>query len=315
MEIRKDYILERWIIISERRGKRPQDFVTNIAPDAKKNCVFCGGNEDQTPAEIYRVEKNKKWQVRVIPNKFAAVEINGSPIIQTHNLYYTFGDGYGSHEVVIETPLHGKNYGDLSNEEMTMALKTYALRIEELQKKAHINYVCLFKNQGKDAGASVNHPHSQIISMAMIPPVVQEKLDAVKRYPYCPYCDIISKEKDSFRRCFENDSFIAFTPYASRFNYEVWIFPKHHIKSFKDFSEKSYADLADVLKKLTVRLESINAAYDIEWYYSPKNEDLHFHIEILPRISIWAGLEMGFGVDINSVSPENAAKFYRGEQF
>lgn len=313
MELRKDYLLNRWVVISESRNNRPFDFGTE--PDIKRVfCVFCSGNESQTPKEIYQIEKDGKWKIRVIPNKFAAVDPMGTPTIATHNDFYTFAGDHGEHEVVIETPTHGKNFGDLEVEDIVSAFKTYNQRITELKKDPSVKYVCLFKNQGKNAGASINHPHSQIISFSMVPPEVMDKVNAVKKYPSCPYCEIINREKNSYRRCFENDSCVSFTPYASRFNYEIWIFPKNHITYFSQFDEKMYFDMASMLKTAVQKLEKENIDYDVAWYYSPEGENLHFHVEIMPRISLWAGFEMGFGVTINSVSPESAAKFYRGEK-
>jgi UDPglucose--hexose-1-phosphate uridylyltransferase len=152
-----------------------------------------------------------------------------------------------------------------------------------------------------------------MISLGFIPNTIKEKLEAIKRYSYCPYCDIINKEKNSLRHCYENNSFIAFTPYASRFNYEIWIFPKNHIKTFNDFNDGMYEDLANILKKISQKLESMDFAFNVEYNYSPNNEDLHFHIEVMPRVATWAGFELGFGIEINTVSPETAGKFYRGE--
>lgn len=312
MELRKDYILNRWVIISENRAKRPSEF--SIEKDVKRlYCSFCPGNEAQTPPETYKIEKDGKWQVRVIPNKFAAVDPKGDSLINTHNSYYTFAGDHGQHEVVIETPEHGKNFGDLPENEIADILKVYSKRIDELRNDSEIKYVCIFKNQGKSAGASIDHAHTQIISYAMIPPEIKDKTDSIKKYQHCPYCEIIAREKDSYRRCFENDSFLAFAPYASRFNYEVWIFPKEHILTFADFDDKKYRDMSSMLKIITQKLEKDNINYDIAYHYSPDKENLHFHVEVMPRIAIWAGFEVGFGITINTVSPETAAKFYRGE--
>jgi UDPglucose--hexose-1-phosphate uridylyltransferase len=313
MELRKDYFLNRWVVISEDRGRRPNQFGDN-KQEHSDSCVFCLGNEDKTPKEIYRIEGDGKWSLRVIPNKFSAVDPTGNPEVTTHNQFYTFAGDHGKHEVVIETPDHSKNYGDLSVEEIKNAIMTYSYRINELQKDLAVRYVSVFKNQGKEAGASIAHAHTQIISFAMIPPVVVDKIESMLKYPKCPYCQVIQREKDSLRRCIENDSFIAITPYASRFNYEVWVLAKEHIKCFDDFSDKTYLDLAHILKNLCMKVEEMGVSYNVEWYYAPGSDDLHFHVEIIPRIALWAGFEMGYGVTINTVSPEQAAKFYRGEE-
>lgn len=312
MELRKDYLLNRWVIVSENRGKRPDDF-SPAKKGKQSSCVFCKGHEMQNPPDVYRSGKDGNWKIRVFPNKFPAVNPKGGSIIRVHNVYYESTGDHGAHEVIIETPKHGVNFGDLKKKDLVNIFKTYSLRINELNKDPAAKYTCLFKNQGKDAGASINHPHSQLISFAMIPPLVAEKLEAIKGYSHCPYCDIIKKEKNSSRRCYENNSFFSFSPYASRFNYEIWVFPKKHILTFNDFDDAMYSDLAEILKKICKRLERENIDFDIVWYYSPKGKDMHFHLEVMPRVAIWAGFEIGFGLTINTVSPESAAKFYRGK--
>jgi UDPglucose--hexose-1-phosphate uridylyltransferase len=154
-----------------------------------------------------------------------------------------------------------------------------------------------------------------------VPRLVQDKLDAINKYSRCPYCDVISVEKSSFRRCFENNNFISFTPYASRFNYEVWIFPKKHYISITQLDDWELLELAQMLKKILLKLKELNVSYNFFIHNSPQNyinnnqvKGMHFHLEICPRISIYGGFELGSEVIINTVSPESAARFYRGEQ-
>jgi UDPglucose--hexose-1-phosphate uridylyltransferase len=313
MELRKDYILDRWVMFSDKRKNRPFDFVSKKKEETKK-CNFCVGNESKTPETIYELVENNKWKMRVISNLYPAVDPNGNPSIQTHNRFYTFSGSYGKHEILIETTQHGIGFATLSKDEIKENIKVYNLRINELLKDDRIKYVCFYKNQGEGAGASIDHAHSQIIALSFLPTEITDKISAIKKYDYCPYCEIIKSEKDSYRRVNENDSFVAFCPYASQFNYELWILPKNHKKSMNDFSEKDYDDLADIYKKALQKLEEKNIDYDVDWYYSPENENLHFHVEIKPRIQKWAGFEIGYGVIINEIMPEDAAKFYRGEQ-
>jgi UDPglucose--hexose-1-phosphate uridylyltransferase len=315
MELRKDYILERYVIVSNERSKRPFEFRKEKAKTvSSKECFFCPGNENLTPPEIGRISSGKNWKFRWFDNKFAAVKPSGNPIIRTDNKYFTFSDAYGFHEVIVETNDHNKQLEDLSKEDIKEILKIYALRIEELSKKENIRYVSVFKNHGKEAGTSLVHSHSQIIAYNKIPEQVKEKVDAVKKYDACPYCDIINIEKGSYRRCFENNSFVAFTPYASRFHYEIWVFPKKHIKNIRDLDDNKFLELAEIMKKILIKLKSIEASYNMELFYSPEKEDLHFHIEISPRLALIGGFEILTGDTINSVSPEDAAKFYRGEE-
>jgi UDPglucose--hexose-1-phosphate uridylyltransferase len=317
MELRKDYILDRWVIIATGRGKRPEEFksVDDIYANDKgpSSCFFCPGNESLTPPEIGRIKDGAGWKMRWFQNKFNAVDKKGNPSVNTDNKFFTYSDAYGSHEVIVETNDHKRQMIDLSEDELTDLLKVYTRRIEELMNQPNTKYVCVFKNEGPKAGTSIIHSHSQIISLNILPPVVKEKLDAVKKYPSCPYCEILNIENKSFRHVHEDDTCVTFTPYASRFNFEVWIMPKSHYRTLMDFSDDELFDLAAALKRVLRKLKELNANFNIALYYAPKGEDLHFHIEILPRLANWAGFELGSGVVINVVSPEDAAKFYRGE--
>jgi len=315
MELRKDYILERYVIISDERAKRPSKFKKET-PQKRENrtCFFCPGNEHTTPPEIGRIGDDNGWSMRWFPNKFAAVFDKGDPNIKTDSKYFTSSSNYGFHEVIVETDDHSKQLVDLEENQIKDLLKIYSGRIKELSAKEGIKYVSIFKNHGKDAGTSLAHSHSQVIAYNKIPSLVKEKLDAVKSYDSCPYCEIIEVEKGSFRRCFENNTFAAFTPYASRFQFELWIFPKQHIKSITEMGENMLSDLASVLKSALLKLKEIDASYNIALFYSPEGEDLHFHIEITPRLATWAGFEISTNDIITSISPESAAKFYREEE-
>ncbi len=315
MELRKDYILDRYVLISSSRGKRPHQFAAKIVEAAgPEGCFFCPGNESLTPPEIMRVPDGKGgWKIRVFPNKFSAVELSGDYKIRTDNKFYTFSSGYGKHEVIAETPDHSKQLSDLSEEEIKEILQVYVSRINEISKIDGIKYVCVFKNHGNDAGTSIVHSHTQVIGLNLIPALVNDELSAIKKYPSCPYCELIQNEKKSYRRCFENDNFVAFTPYASRFHYEIWVFPKNHIKSITLMNEYMLFDLAKIMKQILVKLKEMNAQYNYVLHYH--NDDaFHFHIEFLPRMAIWAGFEYATNMAINAVSPEDAAKFYRGEE-
>lgn len=310
-EVRKDYILDRWVIFSTGRGKRPRQFSEEPVQKETGTCFFCPGNEALTPPELGRVEKNGKWVMRWFDNKFTALEQGCVTQIKTDNRFYTFGQNCGYHLVVVETPEHSKQLCDLPLEDISKLFETFRSIINSLEKQSGVTYAAVFKNHGPAAGTSIVHSHCQIMATTFMPPLLAEKLSARKKFIECPYCKIIESEKNSDRRCFENDSWIAFTPYASRFNYEIWLFPKSHIKRLDDLS--SFAGLADILKKILLKLKELGCSYNLCLQYSPKNEDLHLHIEILPRIAIWAGFEFGSNAVINSVLPEDAAKFYRGE--
>ena len=314
MELRKDYILDKFVLLASERKTRPKEFKKQEIFAERGICKFCPGNEDFTPDEIGRIERLGRWKIRWFPNKFPAVEEKGDPNIQTDNDYFTFSAAFGKHEVIVETPFHSKQLWDLPHDHLIEILEVYKNRIEELSNADNIQYVTLFKNHGREAGTSLIHSHTQVVAMNFLPTAIKEKVEAIKKYAHCPYCDIINIEKNSFRRCFENNSMAAFTPYASRFNYEIWIFPKNHKKVLNEFSKDEMTDLAEILGKILGKLKELNASYNYFLHYSPPTENLHFHIEVTPRLAEWAGFEFSTDAIINSVTPEDAAKFYRGEK-
>ncbi|MBW2967968.1 galactose-1-phosphate uridylyltransferase [Candidatus Woesearchaeota archaeon] len=318
MELRKGYIMDRWVIIAESRGKRPHQFKTDddiYANDpGPEKCFFCPGNESMTPEETGRIKDEKGgWKLRWFPNKFAAVDKKGNPEIKTADRFFTYADAYGNHEVIVETPDHSKQLFDLDEEDIVQLLKVYAHRIDELSNQPNIKYVSVFKNEGRKAGTSIVHSHSQLISVNTLPPRVKHQIDAVRKFDSCPYCDIVRIESKGDRLVRAGEEFVTFTPYASRFNFEAWIFPRTHYRTLMDFSDGQLHRLAAHMKHVLKKLKELNASFNMVVYYAPKGEDLHFHIEFLPRIATHAGFELETGIIINSVSPEDAAKFYRGE--
>jgi len=317
MELRKDYVLDRWVVISEGRGKRPKEFKTEDKQESSSVCYFCPGNEHLTPPEIYRHvkkgEKDGKWDIRVFPNKFPAVSMEGTDEIRTDNEFFTFSNAFGQHDVIVETPEHEKQLHDLSENEIFEVLKVYNMRINELSKAKGSKYVVLFKNYGKDAGTSLVHSHTQVLSINAVPSLIREENETAKKFPECPYCKIIATEKNSDRKCFENNDFAAFTPYASRFNYEIWLFPKKHFKNMTELNDPQLKNLAEIFTKILGKMKEANFSYNYFLHYSPDGENLHFHFEFTPRVATWAGFEISTDAVINSVPPEEAAKFYRGE--
>ncbi|MCK5123410.1 MAG: galactose-1-phosphate uridylyltransferase [Candidatus Pacebacteria bacterium] len=315
IQLRKDYILNRWSYIASDRAKRPQQFKKDKAKNNKESvCYFCPGSENLTPLEIGRVsKKNKKdeWQVRWFLNKFPAVDESLKKEIKTTDKYYTNGEAFGFHEIIVETPDHEKQLADLGVKEIEEVLKVYALRMEELSAKEGIKYVQIFKNSGAKAGTSLVHSHSQIIATNAIPSLIQEKTDAVKKYKSCPYCEIIKSEEKSERFICDNNDFICFAPYAPRFNYEALIFPKKHYKNITELKEAEFKNLAEIFKTILPKLEGAGISYNFYLHYSPIGGDLHFHFVIAPRVNTWAGFELATNSFIIKISPEDAAEFYK----
>lgn len=305
-ELRKDYLLDRWVYYSTTRKKRPQEFKKKL-----KVCFFCPGNENLTPPEIGRVEEKGKWKLRWFPNKFSVVDEENNNVKRNDKKYFLSMHPYGKHEVIVETEDHNKQLFDLPPRQIYELLKVYCIRIKALSTLKNIKYVQIFKNHGKEAGTSLVHSHTQVVAIPKVPLEIKDKLDAVRKHKKCPYCDVIKKEKKSKRIAFENKTFVAFTPYASRFHYELWMFPKRHVKNITELNDKELMDLAKMMKKALFKLKKLGCSYNYYLHYAPKGKDLHFHIEIIPRMSTFAGFEYATGDIINSLSPEEAAAYYR----
>ncbi|MEM4259765.1 MAG: DUF4931 domain-containing protein [Candidatus Woesearchaeota archaeon] len=314
LELRKDYLLDYYVIIATERAKRPDQFKKNEIQEEVKIDSFGPGNEKLTPEEIFRVnDNNGNWKIRVFPNLYSAVGNAGKISISTDNTFYTYADAVGKHEIIVETPDINQQFWDLSIDRIKEVLDVFCYRMRELKKNANTKYIVIFKNHKKEAGTSIVHTHWQLVSINVIPPdilIAENKVNEfLKKNYYCPYCGIINSEKDSFRRIKETNSTISFTPYASRFIMEAWVFPKRDIKELTDLNDQEKYEIADQLLYITQKLKLINAPFNILIKQGVNN--LHLHFEITPRLSTWAGFEYETGIIINPISPEDAAKFYR----
>lgn len=326
-EFRRDPITGRWVIISSERANRPYAFMKYPREtDSIDTCPFCWGNESFTPPEIaaYRLPTHPQkdtpgWTIRVIPNKYPALRVEGE-VIKTPDGIYDKITGIGAHEVIIETPQHDKDYHQLDDKSVEDIFKIFKERILDLKRDIRFEYILIFKNCGRQAGATLSHPHSQLIAMPMIPIIIKQELTGAKYYyeykERCVYCDIVNEElKTSKRVIFENDDFVAICPYASRFPFEVWILPKRHDNMYEDIKDTEIKNLANIMKiinrKLNTGLE--NPPYNYLLHTSPlKDTNLqyyHWHIEIMPQLSGVGGFEWGTGFYINPIPPEEAAKF------
>lgn len=332
-ELRRDPITGRWVIISTSRGKRPTDFVQDVKDAGDPaNCPFCYGNENKTPPEISALRKqgapnSSGWTVRVIPNKYPALGIDEAVTKRGLGIYDLM-TGFGAHEVVIETPDHYKTIHELSVEEIKNVLSVCQNRLEDLHRDIRFRYVLIFKNEGPQAGATLSHSHSQIIATPVTPINVKSELMGAESYyqakERCLFCDMISQEKDlGSRIVYENDHFISFCPFASRFPFELCLLPKQHQVDFYG-SRPHTQDMATALKvtlsKLAVALNKPQYNYIIHTapnrvnrrgYWQTIAEDFHWHIEIMPRLTKVAGFEWGTGFYINPTPPEDAAKYLR----
>lgn len=304
--MRRDYFRERWTIISEGRVSRPKE-TFRAKGHISDNCPFCPGNEHLTPPEIARIINGNKWQARTFSNKFPIV---AKTLEKTDKNWKTLSTE-GVHEVIVETPNHFALTSKLSVKEFKMLLSFFKERVNDLEKSKNIQYVEIFKNQGSEAGASLLHPHFQLIGLNIIPPKVQEKINHSYQGD-CIYCKIIKVDGGSARVVLENNYFIAFCPFAPSNTHELWIVSKKHLRNFNDMDNNDIVALSEILKEALTAVEKQVANYNLIINFGPKNEDFHFHIEILPQFehAVRAGFELGTGFSVVSSSPEVSAKLY-----
>ena len=326
-ELRKDPITGRWVIISTDRAKRPSDFVRESPKPSGGFCPFCPGNEAKTPPEIlaYRSDGSardtKGWSVRVVPNKFPALGIEGDLGRKGEGLFDKM-NGIGAHEVIIETPEHNATLATIPQKQMEDIVWAFRDRVIDLKKDRRFRYVLIFKNQGESAGASLEHPHTQLIALPIVPKRVQEEVDGSRQYytikERCIFCDVIRQELETKTRVVEeNTDFVTLEPYAPRFPFETWILPKSHESHFENCQSNIYQNLAQSLRALVARMEKVleSPAYNLVIHTSPmleaSNDYYHWHVEMMPRLTRVAGFEWGTGFYINPTPPEEAAKFLR----
>lgn len=326
-ELRKDPIVGRWVIISTERGKRPSDWANEPNIKGGGFCPFCPGNEDKTPPEIMAIRPISTerdipgWNIRVVPNKFPALQIEGALQPKGEGNYDRM-NGIGAHEVIIETPNHASDLADLSEAQIYDILLIFRNRTLDLKNDTRFKYILIFKNHGVAAGASLEHTHSQLIATPIIPKRVIEELEGAKlffkRKERCIYCDIIQQElKTQTRVVSLSDAYITIEPFAPRFPFETWILPKDHFSHYELMPDEMYRQLAVTLK---IALNKINQAlgfppFNFILHSSPVQDpalpEFHWHFEIIPKLTKIAGFEWGSGFYINPTPPELAAEHLR----
>ncbi|MBI4385094.1 MAG: galactose-1-phosphate uridylyltransferase [Nitrospinae bacterium] len=326
-ELRKDPIVDRWVIISTERGKRPFDFPPARPKMQRGFCPFCYGNESKAPPEIlaYRPDGSPPnapgWRLRVVPNKFPALKVEGD-INRVGEGMFDKMSGIGAHEVIIETPDHESALEQLPVRNIEDCLWAFQQRIADLKKDSRFRYILIFKNHGEAAGATLEHSHSQLIALPIVPDLALQELAGAKRhYDYkerCIYCDIIAQERGSGRRVIEeNDQFVAISPYAPRFPFETWIFPRYHAARFESSGVNQLPRCAQMLKNILLRMrKALNEPpYNFVLHTAPVKDNCdayyHWHLEIMPKLTEMAGFEQGTGFYINYTPPEEAAETLR----
>jgi len=336
-ELRHDPIQKRWVIIASERGLRPDDFPREEEPSKGGFCPFCEGNESKTPSEIAAIRQKGSapnspgWEVRVVPNKFPALRIEGG-LDRKGVGAYDFMNGIGAHEVIIETPQHNLNLADAPVEHIQKVIWMYRERLADLLRDGRFKYVLIFKNYGAAAGASLSHPHTQIIATPVTPLTLSEELNSAKEHytgkERCLFCDLIQQELESGERIVvSGEKFIAMAPFASRFPFELFIAPRNHDHSFAEINDEMVYHLAVLMKEVLLRIRkclndppynflihtipNVKAKPRRSSYWDTIEADFHWHIELIPRLTRVAGFEWGTGLFINPTAPEEAAKYLR----
>jgi len=337
-ELRKDLVSGRWVIIATERSKRPDDFRPGgggaPVPEAVGFCPFCEGSEGKTPPEVFALRSpgtapdSPGWTVRVVPNKFPALT-RGTPPPKAGEGVFQWMEGTGVHEVVIENPLHALELSDLPAAHIRDVLGVFQHRIRTIESELHYQYVQLFKNKGKEAGASLSHPHSQIVATPIIPKRVKEEIYGADRlfrgFKECAFCRVLAEERAAAKRVIAwNASFAVIAPYASRFPFEMAIYPLRHSAFFTEVRPDELVTLAETMKQALTRLKDTvgDPPYNMVLHQAPNpslslkgwpeiDQRYHWHIEIFPILTKVAGFEWGTGFYINPVPPETAAEFLR----
>lgn len=346
-EFRYDPLENIWVIVAAERNKRPLPLREKLIKDSPEECPFCAGHESETPPEIWRLPDEKKgknssaWKIRVIPNKYPALKDNLAGRWSEYGLY-EFIEGTGAHEVIIETPEHDIFFEELPKVHIEEVLRTYRARIKTLYQDPKIKYALLFKNQGARAGASMTHPHSQLIGMPVLPKGIASKLERSFNYyrktSRCLICDLIKQEKEEGSRwIFSKKGIAAFVPYAARFPYEIFVVPEKHCHCYTQADDEILGSLSEVLKELLLRLKELlkeapynlimntapNTRFKLKTWPEKKEKKFfresshmdydyyHWHLNIFPRLNPIAAFEWSSGFSINSVPPEVSAEALR----
>ncbi|HZU44560.1 MAG TPA: galactose-1-phosphate uridylyltransferase [Terriglobales bacterium] len=325
-ELRQNQFTKEWVIIATERAKRPEDLVVQRAlrevPRYSEKCPFCPGNENKTPPEVLRYPANgAPWQVRVFPNKFAALSRDAEPR-RSFERFHRRIEGFGVHDVIVETPDHSMAMANMTEAEIASVVRAYKTRYDELSLDPRIAHVTIFKNHGAGAGTSLEHPHSQLIGTPVISSQVRQRFQEALRhwddYGDCMFCEMIREEMFHRQRIVAvTEHFVALEFFASATPFSTYLYPLRHMASFGDISAAEIDDLArmlqTVLGKLYVGLNDPDFNFVIRSApaESAGVKYYHWYVSVIPRLTRVAGFELGSGMFINTVLPEDAAEFLR----
>jgi len=331
-QMRKDVFTGRWVIMAETTAVRPSDFHFGRFARETTFCPFCETNEASTPPEVFAIRKPSSsangpgWSVRVVPNVAPRLRIEGDLGRRAEGCHDLM-NGVGAHEIIVETPRHNRSLHELEIHEISGLIRAYMARIGDLEGDKRMRYVLIFKNHGEEAGAhTISHSISQLMALSVTPRAVKTKLMVARDYfvskERCLYCDVLQQElKERKRLIAENEDFLAFAPFASRFPFEMAVFPKSHQSAFSRVSPGQVETLAlilrDVLRKLDRTLGGPPYSLSLQdrpflrpraGYWNTIEDDFHWHLEILPQIVRISGFEWASGFFYNPVPPEVAAR-------
>jgi UDPglucose--hexose-1-phosphate uridylyltransferase len=333
-EYRQNVMTGEWVIIAAERSKRPADYAATAKikialPEYKSGCPFCLGNERDCIAATYEVKNGDNWQVRVVPNVYAAVSrpeqipMEHLPRARSAGMHVS-AQGYGAAEVIIEHPKHNANLAFMDKQDVYEVIKAYKERFNVLSDDNNIAMVNIFKNYGASAGATLEHPHSQVIATHVLSPHITDNMAYARRafntFGTCPFCDFIKSEIQNGDRIIEiTKHFVAACPFAAKYPYEMRIYPTKHSALFGTISEDEMRDLAIMLKKILTKMSLLLNDPDYNYYVrTVPNSDgdvryYHWHIAITPRLTRPAGFELGTRIYINTTPPELAAEQLRNQ--
>lgn len=324
-ELRQDTVSGDWVVIATGRARRPHDFVREkrvpfLQP--KNACPFEKSFADARAAYARDgAQKQSDWWVQAIPNKYPAFDAGVCAVFRARGPYVAT-DGVGAHEVVI-TRDHTRSFALMSDEEADLVVRAYQDRLRSLADDPCVEYISLFHNHGRLAGATISHPHSQIIALPVVPPDVASSLEGSGRYfereKKCVHCVMLAYDRRENKRIiFESARFIALVPFASRTAFEIRIFPKSHRARFEDMAPEEHTDFAHTLRVTLAKLYKGLKNPDYNFFLHtapvkrrPSSEHYHWHFEILPKTAIWAGFEIGTGIEISVIAPEDASAFLK----
>lgn len=331
-QMRKDILTGRWVITAENTAVSPSDFHFTRFGRETTFCPFCEANEASTPPEVFAIRRagsgadRPGWSVRVVPNIAPRLRIEGD-LGRRAEGFHDLMNGVGAHEIIVETPRHDRSLHELEIPSVSDVIRAYVARVVDLEGDKRMRYVLIFKNHGEEAGAhTITHSISQLMCLSVTPRSVKTKLMIARNYfvtkERCIYCDVLQQELRTHKRVIaENEDFLAFAPFASRFPFEMAVFPKFHNSAFSSITHGQIGNLSEILRDILQRLDHTlgGPPYNLflqdrpflrprAGYWETIKDDFHWHMEILPQVVRVSGFEWASGFFYNPVPPEIAAQ-------